>query len=66
MWQILYHEIYQQNSDDKKVRYTMNCYIMHMVLLAIILMLVISIIYYNYAKHRSKLKKHIIVLTIQK
>ena len=38
-------------SDDKKVRYKMDCYILHTVLLAIILLLLIAIIYYHYEKH---------------
>ena len=50
------------NSEDKKVRYKMDCYILHTVLLVIILLFMISIICYHYAKHRSKLKKHIAVL----
>ena len=38
-------------SDDKKVRYKMDCYILHTVLLAIILLLLIAIICYHYEKH---------------
>ena len=34
------------NSDDKKVRYKIDCYILH----------TITITCYHYAKHRSKLK----------
>ena len=40
----------------KKVRCTMDCYILHTVLLVIILLLIIAIICYYYAKHRSKQK----------
>ena len=49
------------NFDDKKVRYKMDCYILHTVLLVITLLLIIAIIY-HYAKHRSKLKNRIVVL----
>ena len=38
-------------SDDKKVKYKMDCYILHTVLLVITLLFMIVIIYYNYAKH---------------
>ena len=38
------------NSHRNKVR---DCYILHTVLLAIILLLVITIIWYHYAKHKS-------------
>ena len=41
------------SSDDKKIRY---CYIFHAVLFLIILLLIITIICYHYAKHRSKQK----------
>ena len=41
----------------KKVRYKMDFYILHTVLLVIILLFMIAIICYHYAKHRSKLKK---------
>ena len=44
------------NSDDKKVRYTLVCYILRTVLLVIILLFIIAIICYPYAKHKSKLK----------
>ena len=40
------------NSDGKKVRYKMDCYILHTVLLVIMLSLIITIICY----HHSKLK----------
>ena len=48
------------NSNDKKVKYKIDCYILHTVLLAIILLLIIAIIYYHYAKHNSKIK-HILL-----
>ena len=41
---------------SKKVRYKFDCYILHKVSLAIILLLVITIICYHYAKHGSKQK----------
>ena len=52
------------NSDGKKVRYKIDCYFLHTVLLLIILLLIITIICYHYAKHRSK-QKSINALTIQ-
>ena len=45
-----------KNSDDKKVRYKIDCYILHTVLLVIMLLFIITTICYHYAKHRSKLK----------
>ena len=42
------------NSDGKKVRYKIDVYILQTVLLAIILLLIITIICYHYAKHWSK------------
>ena len=42
------------NSDSKNVRYKINCYIFTKVLLAIILLLIITIICYHYAKNRAK------------
>ena len=44
------------NSDEKKVRYKINCYILHMLLLATILLFIIVIICYHYTKHSSKQK----------
>ena len=41
---------------SKKVRYKIDCYILHTVILVIILLLIIIIICYHYAKHRSKQK----------
>ena len=43
-----------KNCHCKKVRYKTDCYILHILLLAIILLLIITIICYHYAKHRSK------------
>ena len=40
------------NYDDKKVIYKINCYILYMVLLVIILLFIIAINCYHYAKHR--------------
>ena len=51
------------NSDDKKVRHKMNCYIPTHSLLVIILLLIIAITGYHYAKHWSK-QKDIDALTI--
>ena len=51
-------------SDYKKIRYKIDCYFLHTVLLVIILLLIISIICYHYAKHRSK-QKIIDLLTIR-
>ena len=45
-----------KNFYNKKVRYKMYCYIMHVVLLVIILLFMIAMICYHYAKHRSKQK----------
>ena len=42
------------NFHNKKVRYKTDCYILHTVLLVTILLLVIAIICFYYAKHRSK------------
>ena len=50
---------------SEKVRYKIYSYTFHTLLLAIILLLMITIICYNYAKHRSK-QKDIDALTIQK
>ena len=44
------------NSDCKKVRYKMDCYILHTVLLVIILPFIIAIICYHHATHGSRLK----------
>ena len=41
---------------DKKVRYKLDCSIVHTFLLAIMLLLIITIICYCYEKYRSKLK----------
>ena len=42
------------NSDGKKVRCEIDCYNLHTVLIGIILLLMITITCYHYAKHRSK------------
>ena len=44
------------NSDDQKVRFKINSYILRTVLLVIILLLIVTIICYHYTKHRSKQK----------
>ena len=41
------------NSDGKKVRYKMDCYILHTVLLVITLSTIITIICYHYAKLKN-------------
>ena len=43
------------NSYGKKVKYKIDCYILHTVLLVIILF-IIAVIYYHYTKHRSNQK----------
>ena len=48
--------IVSTNVHSKKVGYKMDCYILHTVLLVTILLFIIAIICYHYAKHRSKLK----------
>ena len=52
-----------KNCHSEKVRYKLDCYNLYKVLLAIILLLIITIICYHYAKHRSK-QKDIDALTI--
>ena len=44
------------NSNDNKVRYKIDSYILHTISLATISLLIITIICYHYAKHRSKQK----------
>ena len=39
------------NSDGKKVRYKIDCYISHTLLKVILLLFVIAIIYYHYTKN---------------
>ena len=51
-----------KNSDDKNVRYKMDCYILDTVLLVIILLFNIAIICYYYTRHRSN-KKSVGALT---
>ena len=45
------------NSDDKKLGFKIDCYILHTVLLLIILLLIITIICYHYVKHKGQKKK---------
>ena len=45
-----------KNSDDKKVRYKMEYFILHRILLVTILLFIVTIICYHYAKHSSKQK----------
>ena len=40
------------NSNDEKVRYKIDCYILHTVLLVILLLLIIAIICYHYTKQK--------------
>ena len=40
------------NSDDKKVKYKMDCYILYIVLLVIILPLIIAIIWCHYTEQK--------------
>ena len=44
------------NSYDKKLRYKIDYYILNAILVVIISLLIITIICYHYAKHRSKQK----------
>ena len=44
------------NSNDKKVRYKMECYTLRTILLMIILLFIIAIKWYHYRKHRLKQK----------
>ena len=53
------------NSGDKKVSDKTDLFILHTVLSAIISLLIITIIYNDYSKHRSK-QKGIDTLTIKK
>ena len=48
--------IVSMNSDAQKVRYKMDCYILHTLLLLIIFQFRIANICYHYTKHRSKQK----------
>ena len=45
------------NSGDKKVKYKIDCYILHTFLLVIILLFIIAIICYHYTKQRLKRKR---------
>ena len=53
------------NGHSEKVRYKIDSYILHRVALAIMLLSMITIIYYDHAKHRSN-HRDINALTIQK
>ena len=44
------------NCHSKKVRYKLDCYILHKVSLAIMLLLMVTIICYHYTKHKSNQK----------
>ena len=52
------------NLHNKTLRYKMDCYILHTVLLLNILLCIITIICFHSAKHRSKLKNHVAILKI--
>ena len=52
-----------ENCHGEKVRYKIDCYFLNTVLLAVILPLITTIIYYHYAKHRSK-QKGVVALII--
>ena len=43
------------NSDDKKVKYKMDCYILYIVLLVIMLPLIIAIIWCHYTEKKNVL-----------
>ena len=45
------------NSGDKKVKYKIDCYILHTFLLVIILLFIIAIVCYHYTKQRLKRKR---------
>ena len=45
-----------KNCHSKKVSYKIDFYILHADLLVIIMLLIITIIWYHYAKHRSEQK----------
>ena len=45
------------NFDDKKIKYKMDCYILHTFLLKMISLFLIAIICYHYTKHKSKQKR---------
>ena len=52
------------NFHNKIVRYKIDCYTLLTVLLAVTVLLIITIICYHYAKDRSDLKNHIVMLTM--
>ena len=43
------------NSDDKKVKYKMDCYILYIVLLVIMLPLIIAIIWCHYTEKKKRI-----------
>ena len=54
-----------RNFDNKELRYKMDCYILHTLLLVIILQFtriyfIIAVVCYHYTKHRSKLKRNVL------
>ena len=51
---VVCHEIASINSDGKRVRYKMDCHILHRALLVNILLFLILIICYRIEEHRSK------------
>ena len=46
------------NSEDKKVRYKMVCYILHIILLLIILLFTIALNWYHCTKNNIKAKSY--------
>ena len=46
------------NSHRRRVRYKIYCYILHTVLSVIIILMIITIFWYHYVKHRSKQEKY--------
>ena len=48
--------IVTKNCHSKKISYKFDCYILHTVILAIILLLLITVICYSYPENRSKQK----------
>ena len=53
MLQIMYQQM-SKHFHNKKVRYKMDCYILHTVKLVIIFLFIMVIICCHYAKHRSQ------------
>ena len=54
------------NCDDKKIRYRMDCYILHTYLLVTIILFMIAIISYHYAKHKSKQKNMGLIIMVNR